>query len=346
MTSAKRPTLGGLIPIVTGLVAVVGAVAYAIMRYSYQQFYDRFGLTPDDVGPSSAAALAQSGIRVAVFVAVFALLPLALALTVSQLVATALRSDFSRHSFAARHAMNWLHVLADLALPLVAALAVYRLFTAATSGSRELKEQIVLGIAVFLLASKRYADDPRRQDSQPREQRQRNGLARRFLAATSDSPSTAWIVAAVLTVGGALVLGGSLPRDARKTADCVIDRRQPVRWGPYAPDVPLDRQSESHGRAPSASRSGADVLGAQAVGESLPRRTSNAGSLVYLGNAGGRDFLYDTKQGRTLQVPDSSVVIATEPGPHCHWWKYRKRKALQRPVTNEDPLVFSTAGGV
>jgi hypothetical protein len=57
--------------------------------------------------------------------------------------------------------------------------------------------------------------------------------------------------------------------------------------------------------------------------KSLPRRTSNAGSLVYLGNAGGRDFVYDTEQGQTLQIPDSSVVIATKPGPHCHWWEYR-----------------------
>ena len=48
--SPKRPTLGSLIPIATGLVALIGAVAYGIMRYSYQQFYDRFGLTPDDAG--------------------------------------------------------------------------------------------------------------------------------------------------------------------------------------------------------------------------------------------------------------------------------------------------------
>src|SRR5438067_8693142 len=80
----KQPTLGSLLPIVTGLVALIGAAAYAIMRYSYQQFYDRFGLTPDDVGPSSAAALTQSGIRVATFVALFAILPLLLALAVSQ----------------------------------------------------------------------------------------------------------------------------------------------------------------------------------------------------------------------------------------------------------------------
>ena len=94
--SPKRPTLGSLIPIATGLVALIGAVAYGIMRYSYQQFYDRFGLTPDDAGPGSAAALTQSGIRVATFVALFALLPAVLALAVSQGLAKLLQPGFAR----------------------------------------------------------------------------------------------------------------------------------------------------------------------------------------------------------------------------------------------------------
>jgi hypothetical protein len=324
-TSAKRPTLGSLIPIVTGLVAVVGAVAYAIMRYSYQQFYDQFGLTPDDVGPSSAAALAQSGIRVATFVTLFALLPLALALTVSQVVATVLWSYFSRHPFLARkRPLLWLQILAELLLPIFAALAVYRGFTALTSGSRELKGQIVLGIAVLLLTSKRYADGLRRQDlSASRAAPPKPGFTQRFLRATSQLPRTAWIVAVVLAVGGALVLGGSLPRDARRTADCVIDHHQPVRWV-HTHRTFLWIGSLSHMAVLQARADPAQMFSVRRLSpKSLPRRTSNAGSLVYLGNAGGRDFVYDTEQGQTLQIPDSSVVIATKPGPHCHWWEYR-----------------------
>lgn len=131
--SQKRPTLGSLIPIATGLVALGGAVAYAIMRYSYQRFYDRFGLTPDDVGPSSAAALTQSGVRVATFVALFALLPLVLALIVSQGLATILQADFLRltrsllqEPRAASNARRLirLRVVVDLFLPIVPALAL------------------------------------------------------------------------------------------------------------------------------------------------------------------------------------------------------------------------------
>ena len=206
--SPKRPTLGSLIPIATGLVALIGAVAYGIMRYSYQQFYDRFGLTPDDAGPSSAAALTQSGIRVATFVALFALLPAVLALAVSQGLAKLLQPGFARLRRSAPRLKNRLLIVAYVLLPVVPALVVYRLFTVVTSGSRELNEQIVLALAVLLLTSKRYGEP----------------LPTRRL------PSNGWIVGITLGVCGALVLGGSLPRDAKKTAGCVIDHRRPVRW--------------------------------------------------------------------------------------------------------------------
>jgi hypothetical protein len=84
--------------VAVGLGAFAGGVGYAIMRYSYQRFYNEFGLTPDDVGPSSAAALTQSGVGVAAFVALFALLPLTLALLVSAGCGRALRCDYSRRS--------------------------------------------------------------------------------------------------------------------------------------------------------------------------------------------------------------------------------------------------------
>ena len=280
--SPKRPTLGSLIPIATGLVALIGAVAYGIMRYSYQQFYDRFGLTPDDAGPSSAAALTQSGIRVATFVALFALLPAVLALAVSQGLAKLLQPGFA-------------YVL----LPIVPALVVYRLFTVVTSGSRELNEQIVLALAVLLLTSKRYGEP----------------LPTRRL------PSNGWIVGITLGVCGALVLGGSLPRDAKKTAGCVIDHRRPVRWV-HTHRTFLGIKSLSHIAVLQARADPAQMFPASNLSpQSLPRGSGPA-RFIYLGAAGGRDFVFDLRQRRTLQVPDGSVVIATRPTRHCHWWDY------------------------
>jgi hypothetical protein len=297
--SPKGPSLGSLIPIVTGLIALIGAVAYAIMRYSYQQFYDQFGLTPDDVGPSSAAALTQSGIRVATFVTLFAVLPLAFALAVSQLVARVLRSDYMRLAGTERRGvLPWLRILLDLLLPVVAAVTVYRLFTAFTSGSRELTEQIVVGIGALLLTGRRYG-----------------------VSASRRLPGTPWIATAVLTLGGALVLAGSLPRDARKTARCVIDHRLPVRW------VHTHRtffwiDGLSHNAVLQARADPAQMFLARKLS---PKRLPHRGParFVYLGDAGGRDFVFDRAQRETLQIPDGSVVIVTRHDHHCHWWEYK-----------------------
>src|SRR6059036_756689 len=93
---SKGPGISATISIAVALGALAGSIAYAIMRYSYQRFYNEFGLTPDDVGPSSAAALTQSGVGVAAFVALFAVLPLTLALVLSGGCGRALRCDYSR----------------------------------------------------------------------------------------------------------------------------------------------------------------------------------------------------------------------------------------------------------
>jgi hypothetical protein len=284
--SAREPALGSLLPIVTGLVALIGAAAYAIMRYSYQQFYDRFGLTPDDVGPSSAAALTQSGIRVATFVALFAILPLLLALAVSQLVAA------TTHE----HRPG---IVLELILPVVAALVVYRLFTLLTSGSRELTELIFLAIAVVLLTSKRCLGG--------------RALTRRL-------PSATWIVGGTLIICGAQILGGSLPRDAKKTAACVIDHRLPVRWvhthRTFFGIPGLSHVSVLQVRADPAQM----FLTRNLAPKDLP--SGGPTQLIYLGDSGGRDFVFDLRQRRTLQIPDGTVVVVTRPARHCHWWDY------------------------
>lgn len=305
-SSPKQPALGSLIPIVTGLVALIGAVAYAIMRYSYQRFYDLLGLTPDDVGPSSAAALTQSGVRVATFVALFALLPVALALLVSQGFATFLRADFSRHIRTGR-----LRAAGDLLLPIVPALALYRGFTAATNGSRELTEQIILAIAVLLVTSKRYADGLG------------DRLAPRFVRATRRLPSTGWIVGTTLGVCGALVLSGSLPRDAKKTARrCLVFHDQPVRWihthRTFFGVGNLNHMAVLQVRADPARILSPDLETQQLKGSKR---------LVYLGAAGGRAFVFDREERRTLQIPDSSVVIVTRHARHCHWWTFHPKHA-------------------
>ena len=310
----KGPALGTLIPVVTGLIALAGAAAYAIMRYSYQQFYDRFGLPPDDVGPSSAAALTQSSVRVATFVALFALVPLVLALLVSAGVARALEEDVARLARSLEgepgRRRSWvsLRLLLDLVLPIVAALVVYRLFTLVTSGSRELNEQILLALAVLLLTGKRYA----RLSHPPGALR----AARRL-------PRARWIVAALLAAGGALVLGGSLPRDAKKTAECVISRNEPVRWV-HTHRTFLGIPSLSHMAVLQVRADPAQLfLASRLSPTNLPRSIGDRAPVVYLGSANSRDFVYDRRQGQTLQVPAGLLVLVTRPGPHCHWWEKR-----------------------
>ena len=55
----------------------------------------------------------------------------------------------------------------------------------------------------------------------------------------------------------------------------------------------------------------------------LPRSIGDRAPVVYLGSANSRDFVYDRRQGQTLQVPAGLLVLVTRPGPHCHWWEKR-----------------------
>jgi hypothetical protein len=277
-------SLGGLISIATGFVAVVGAILYAIMRYSYQQFYNVFGLTPDDVGPSSAAALTQSGVGVATFVLLFAVLPVVLALLVAIACDRALVFLFERSPIALR-----------LVVPTLAALATYRAFTALTGGHWELKQLAVLALGVLLVLAKRCAAT---------------------WAAALRLPGTRWIVAGLVTAVGALVLGGSLPDDATQTAYCALKHpTEPVRFVHTHRTLPfLAHIGVLRVRADPVELAWVD--GTSHV--PLPRQP-----LVYLGDAGGRVFVSSVSQCDTAQLPEGSVVLTTKPNAtHCHWWRY------------------------
>jgi hypothetical protein len=319
--AATRPSsLGGALSLFTGSVALIGAIVYAIMRYSYQEFYNVLGLTPDDVGPGSAAALTQSGVGVATFVALFAILPIAIALLASVAVDRALRCTAWRRLPAAiifgsslrpRPAEPGRVRLAGyLALPALAALGIYRAFTALSSGHWEAKQLIVLGIGTVLYTAKRYADDV--PTAAPSQHETATGgvlrTARRL-------PSARWIAGTLMTVIGALVLGGSLPQDARATAHCAITRNEPVRFVHTHRTLPLlDHISVLRVRADPA------VIRPLNPGSSVALPKAR---LVYLGDTGGRYFMFSPATGRALQIPDSSVVLTTIPSDrHCHYWQH------------------------
>jgi hypothetical protein len=62
-------------------VAAVSIVAFGIVRYSYQQFYEQLGVRPEDVGATSTAVFAQSGLGVIEYSFFFAVVPLGLTLS-------------------------------------------------------------------------------------------------------------------------------------------------------------------------------------------------------------------------------------------------------------------------
>jgi hypothetical protein len=280
----RAPSLGSMLTLATGLLALLGGIAYAIMRYSYQEFYNVFGLTPDDVGPGSAAALTQSGVGVATFVLLFAVLPIALSLLATLGVERALAG----RGFALR-----------LGLCTVTALGVYRAITAVTSGHGEVRQLTVIAIGVILLLAKRRADA---------EPQASGGLVR----AARRLPRPWWIGGLLTAAISALVLGGSLPQDARATARCAITRNEPVRFVhthrtlPFLPHISVLRVRADPARVDWVDGGGKIDLPAP--------------PLVYLGDAGGRYFVYSIARNRTIQIPDGSVVLTTIPRAHCHYW--------------------------
>lgn len=161
------------------------------------------------------------------------------------------------------------------------------------------------------LTSRRYAEGLRPQKT----------IATGFLRATRRLPSTGWIVAATLGVCGALVLGSSLPKDASKTAGCVINHGRPARWI-HTHRTFLGIPQLSHMAVLQVRADPARMFLARKLS---PKHLPRGGSLpfIYLGDAGGRDFVFDLRQKRTLQIPDNMVFVVTKPfRHHCHWWDY------------------------
>ncbi len=278
----RWPTLGSTVPLITGLAAITGGAVYAIMRYSYQEFYNAFGLTPDDVGPSSAGALTQSGAGVAAFVFLFALLPFALALLASIGVGRILGVEKAAG----------LRAVAAVAIPAVAAVGVYRLYSHFTRGHLEWPQLAVIAIAALLLAS-------------------RSHLGERL-----PYPPTAWFIAVAAIAVGANALWASLPYDATRTARCALAfPNEPVRFvHTHRRFLWLDHMSVIRVRA--------DPVRVEELNGQRPPWLPT-GDLLYLGDAGGRDFIYAESRRSTLQIPDGSVLVLTTPHEqHCHWWEH------------------------
>lgn len=295
-----RKLSGEVITIATALVAVTGTAAYAIMRFSYQQFYNEFGLTPDDVGPSSAGALTQSGVGVMEFLAVFAVLPLALAL---------LASFACRRAFHGHTAKTLVAVLA-LALSVVAALGVFQLFVSLTSGRIEKLELSLLAIGVLAISVKQHSDSDVPAHKPPFD----DVLALLFDAGRR-LPSVRWIVASLMVVIGVLILGRSLPADATSTAQCIKQHPgKPVRFVHTHRTFPWFEYA-------AILRVRADPARIIWIGSPPPDFPPRGTPFIYLGESGSRAFMYQPGARRTLQVPEPDIVLITRPGEkHCHWW--------------------------
>ena len=67
-----------LVGVVGPLLALTSVLAYGIARVSYERFYDKFGLVPDDVGANSSRILGESGAHLFVYSFLFAIVPYSL----------------------------------------------------------------------------------------------------------------------------------------------------------------------------------------------------------------------------------------------------------------------------
>jgi general stress protein CsbA len=265
------------------------------MRYSYQEFYNVFGLTPDDVGPSSAGALTQSGVGVSAFVVLFAFLPLALALLGSVAVSLFGESNRSKRKGDAERKGDRVRAVVWLAAPVVVAVAIYWLFARLTRGHNEWPQLVIVGVAALLIAYRIYRN--------------------------KDLPylSSAWVIALAAIAVGAGTLFASLPGDAKKTAQRAIAfPNEPVRF------VHTHRKLFWFDHM-GVIRVRTDPVEVRAMdGEKARPTWLPSGRLIYLGNAGGRDFVYAPSRHQTLQIPDGSVVLLTKSNKqHCHYWKHR-----------------------
>jgi hypothetical protein len=314
-----------------GLGALAGGTGYAIMRYSYQRFYNGFGLTPDDIGPSSGAALTQSGAGVVAFIALFAVLPLTLALLVSTACARAVecrRQHVSRRHVPAAillgHKLergptvrSWSCFIVDVVVGVVVADGIFLAFVRSTGGHWESFVLIVIAFAVVLLTARRYADQPKEPAT----------VFDATFAPLRRLPGAGWIVAALMTAVGTLVLASSLPVDAELTARCAI-ANPTLRVGfvrthrtfPGVRHLPVLRVRADPAAALPTEKAQPGPLSAKRP-SSYP--------FIYLGNASGRYFLYAVKARQTLEMPDSDVVVLRSPlVKSCQWCHERSKHLL------------------
>lgn len=202
-----------------------------------------------------------------------------------------------------------------------------------THGHRELEQTVALAIGVLLLSTKRYAGHLGRltgRRTRPRRAASMQAAARVVLFAGHRQPSAGWIVVPLIAFCCAVTLWQSLPIDARRTAYCARNNPDEAvrfihthRTLPLLRHIPVLRvRTDPASIIWTGGGSAAELP--SPLGEKPPERFPSHAPLIYLGNAGGRVFVYVKEDCKTLQVAESSVALVTKPAAHCHWWKGRK----------------------
>src|SRR5829696_1955478 len=67
--ATRRVNLGSILSVGASVIAVAGSVAYLLLRFSYAEFYDHFGVAPEEVGLSRGEVLAQAALGLLLYLA-------------------------------------------------------------------------------------------------------------------------------------------------------------------------------------------------------------------------------------------------------------------------------------
>jgi len=272
-----RPRWRDLLGVAAPLLALVSAVAYAVVRVSYERFYARFGLSPEDVGANSTTILAESGAHVLVYSLLFAVIPYGLTLWTFHRAATRLDLPLpQRFPAPLAAATRWLVVVVLALVPL----AVYQELT----GGGILGWYVGVVLAALVLLSLWL-----------QLRRGAGAVDWAHLTLVWCSLGVVWLNLHYLP-GAAARAGGCItnkpwarqPRALR----FVHTRRSIPGHGPTAVlnvlVEPADVTWIDGGRTPP-----------------LPAR------LLYLGQSGGTAVLYDLQRRGALRVPAGDVVVRT-----------------------------------
>ena len=283
------------LPSLASLAALLVAVTYAIMRYSYVQFYDRFGITPDDVGTSAAGSVAGSAVGLLVFILAYAALPLVLALVI-------FLAMYDPVTCRLRIPGPLTRLPAIVAFGLAAGvggacLAGYQRWTGSHAQfGRDSFQGIFLVAALLIALQQAWIHRAGRTDL-PSEPRPTSTLVQ-----IGRSIGQSWgIILGMAVIGSGLELNGSLPSDAAKAADCVVRRDAPV------------RAIRTHRHLPWLGHLG--VLSIRADPATLewvvnaPKAMPERRRVIYLGEANGTTFVFDVARNHALRVPTADVLI-------------------------------------